>query len=171
MQISDAMRNSIGPPMEADGAGANHPTGAHAGGRRRDQLDSRWDADGAGIVRRDESQTAQRRPRCRENAVGFLALPVVELVLGRRGGGVIAAAQKRQLRLFLVPGEPGVSPLAGAQLLGQLVAARVAVELVLGGVDGLRFFEDLARELLVVDGRVATRVRRQLRGLCARPCG
>ena len=58
--------------------------------------------------------------------------------------------------------QPRPPTLAGAQLLGQLVAARVAVELVLGRVDGLGFFEDLARELLVIDVRVAARVARQL---------
>ena len=59
--------------------------------------------------------------------------------------------------------QPRPPTLAGAQLLGQLVAARVAVELVLGRVDGLGLFEDLARELLVIDIRVAARVARQLR--------
>ena len=59
--------------------------------------------------------------------------------------------------------QPRPPPFAGAQLLGQFVAARVAVELVLGRVDRLGFFEDLARELLVIDVRVAARVARQLR--------
>ncbi len=59
--------------------------------------------------------------------------------------------------------QPRPTTLAGAQLLGQFIAARVAVELVLGRVDGLGFFEDLARESLVVDVRVAARVARQLR--------
>ena len=58
--------------------------------------------------------------------------------------------------------QPRAPALAGAQLLGQLVAARVAVELVLGGIDRLGLFEDLARELLVVAVGVATGVRRNL---------
>jgi hypothetical protein len=44
------------------------------------------------------------------------------------------------------------------QLFRQLVAARVAIKLILGGVDRLGLFNDLARQLLVVDVRVATGV-------------
>src|SRR4051812_26147668 len=43
--------------------------------------------------------------------------------------------------------QPRPAALTGPQLLGQLVAAGVAVELVLCRVDGLGVFEDLAREL------------------------
>ena len=50
-------------------------------------------------------------------------------------------------------------------MLGQLVAARLAIELILGGIHRLGFFEDLARELLVVDVGVAARVARQLRAV------
>jgi hypothetical protein len=42
-------------------------------------------------------------------------------------------------------------PFAGLQLLGQLVAALLAVELVLGRVDAGSLLEDLAREILVVE--------------------
>ena len=66
-------------------------------------------------------------------------------------------------KLALGLAQPRPAAFAGAQLLGQLIAARVAVELVLGRVDGLGLFEDLARELLVIDVRVAARVARQLR--------
>ena len=83
----------------------------------------------------------------------------------------LAAAARNRPRLLrallfelaLGLAQPRPAALAGAQLLGQLVAARVAVELVLGRVDRLGLFEDLARELLVVDVRVAARVARQLR--------
>jgi hypothetical protein len=37
--------------------------------------------------------------------------------------------------------QPRAADLAGAQLLGQLVAAGVAIELVLGRVDGVGFLE------------------------------
>ena len=67
------------------------------------------------------------------------------------------------LELALGLAQPRPPPFPGAKLLGQFIAARVAVELVLGRVDRLGFFEDLARELLVIDVRVATRVARQLR--------
>jgi hypothetical protein len=50
-------------------------------------------------------------------------------------------------KLALGFAQPRPAAFAGAQLLGQLVAARVAVELILGGIDGLGFLEDLAREL------------------------
>ena len=80
----------------------------------------------------------------------------------------VARNRPRLLRALLFElalgfAQPRPTALAGAQLLGQFVAARVAVELVLGRVDGLGFFEDLARELLVIDVRVAARVARQLR--------
>ena len=60
---------------------------------------------------------------------------------------------QRALRFELTFGlaQPRPPTLTG----GQLVAARVAVNLVLGRVDGLRRFEDLARELLAIDVRVA----------------
>ena len=84
--------------------------------------------------------------------------------------GAVARNRPRLLRalrfeLALGFAQPRPPALAGAQLLGQLIAARVAVELILGRVDGLGFFEDLARELLVVDVRVAARVARQLRAV------
>ena len=50
--------------------------------------------------------------------------------------------------------KPGAPALAGAQVLGQLVAARLAVELVLGGVDAARLGEDLGGDLLVASSRV-----------------
>jgi hypothetical protein len=56
------------------------------------------------------------------------------------------------LELALGLAQPRPAALAGAQLLGQLVATRLAVVLVLGRVDRLGFFEDLARELLVIEG-------------------
>src|SRR5664280_3528935 len=43
------------------------------------------------------------------------------------------------------------SPLTGLQMLRQLIAARLAVELVLGGVDVGSLLQDLPRELLVVE--------------------
>jgi hypothetical protein len=57
---------------------------------------------------------------------------------------------------------PRPATLTGRQLLGQLVAARIAVELILGGVGGLGLLEDLARKLLVIDVRVATGVGMKL---------
>jgi hypothetical protein len=58
--------------------------------------------------------------------------------------------------------QPGAPAFAAAQLGRQLVAARVAIALVLFGVDGARLFEDLLGELLVATGGVAARVSVQL---------
>jgi len=77
--------------------------------------------------------------------------------LGReRGTGCGCVALALQAALGLAQPRPTTRP--GRQLLGQLVAAPIAVELVLGGVDGLGLFDDLARQLLVIDVRVATGV-------------
>ena len=54
---------------------------------------------------------------------------------------------------------------AGAQPLGQLVAARLAEQLVLGRVDARRLFEDLASDLLVAARRVMRGVRGHLRAV------
>jgi hypothetical protein len=94
-----------------------------------------------------------------EAALGFFETP-----------GAVAPDRPRLLRALLFKPalgftQPRPAALAGAQLLGQLVAARVAVELVFGGIDRLGLLEDLARELLVVAVRVATRVRRDLRAV------
>ena len=50
--------------------------------------------------------------------------------------------------------QPGTATRRGSQLLGQLVAALVAIERVLGLVDAARLLEDLLGDLLVVAGRV-----------------
>ena len=91
-----------------------------------------------------------------EAPLGFLET----LAAATRNRPRLLGAMLLQLALGLAQPRP---PFPGAQLLGQLVAARLAVKLVLGGVDRLGFFEDLARELLVIDIRVAARVARQLR--------
>src|SRR5215210_7115305 len=54
---------------------------------------------------------------------------------------------------------------AGAQPLGQLVAARVAEQLVLGRVDARGVLEDLPRDLLVTAGGVMRRRRGDLRAV------
>src|SRR5215211_4321816 len=59
----------------------------------------------------------------------------------------------RPIALKLAPGvrQRGPTPLAGPQLLGQLVTALLTVELVLGRADAGGLLENLARELLVVE--------------------
>src|SRR6185295_19012825 len=80
-------------------------------------------------------------------------------VVRRRFAGVVAFAGKALLGLAqsLAP------PLARAQLLGQLVAALVAVELVFAAVDLGRLGEDLACDLAEVAVGVAGRIGRHLR--------
>ncbi len=55
----------------------------------------------------------------------------------------------RELLLGLA--QRSTSPLTRAQMLRQLIAARLTVERVLGGVDLARLLQDLAGELLVVE--------------------
>jgi hypothetical protein len=71
---------------------------------------------------------------------------------------------RRALRLKALLGlaQPAAPALGGGELRRQLVPARVPMELVLGSVDRLRFLENLARELLVVEVLVARRVRVEL---------
>ena len=69
------------------------------------------------------------------------------------------------LQALLGLAQPAATTLRGRELRRQLVAARLAVELVLGRVDRLGLLEDLARELLVVEVLVARRVRLQLRAV------
>jgi hypothetical protein len=81
--------------------------------------------------------------------------------------GAIAWHRSRlslSLLLQAAPGlaQPSAPTLRRAQLLGQLIAARVTVELVLGRVGGLGLFEDLARDLFVIEVRVAACVGVQL---------
>ena len=88
-------------------------------------------------------------------ALGLLA----SRALGRLPCGAVAL----ELALCLAQ---GLAPaLRRAQVLGQLVTARLAVELVLApvGLGGLG--EDLARDLLVVAIGVKRRVRRDLRAV------
>jgi hypothetical protein len=54
--------------------------------------------------------------------------------------------------------QPAAPALGRGQLGRQLVAARLAVELILGRVDGLGLLKDLARDLLVVEVLIATGV-------------
>jgi hypothetical protein len=71
----------------------------------------------------------------------------------------LRAAARHRLRVRRALGLQallGLAQLAAATLRGrelrrQLVATRLAVELVLGRVDGLGLFDDLARQLLVVE--------------------
>jgi hypothetical protein len=99
------------------------------------------------------------RARAHPAPVAHHAAPVVGLEVGVR----LALSGEVFLQAALGLAQPGPPALAGAQLLGQLVAARVAVELVLGRVDRLRFLEDLARDLPVIEILIATGVRMQLR--------
>jgi hypothetical protein len=66
------------------------------------------------------------------------------------------------LELALGLRKPAPATLAGAEPLGQLVAARLAVELVLDLVDAPCLGDDLARDPLVVEVRLAARVRGDL---------
>ena len=69
------------------------------------------------------------------------------------------------LRALLGLAQPAATALGGRELRRQLVAARVPMELVFGRVDRLGFLDDFARELLVIDVRVARRVRLDLRAV------
>src|SRR5882757_11343071 len=59
------------------------------------------------------------------------------------------------LQALLGVAQPRPPALAAAPLLGQLVAARLAVEFVLGGVGRDRLLDELARDLLVIEVLVA----------------
>jgi hypothetical protein len=103
---------------------------------------------------------SHRRPGATRRTVGPLGLlealgPVARIRPGLQGALLFETA--------LGFAQPRAAALAGAQLLGQLVAAGLAVELVFGGVDRFGLFEDLARELLVVAVGIATGVRGDLR--------
>ena len=50
-------------------------------------------------------------------------------------------------------------------MLGQLVAALLAIELILGSIDRGGLFEDLPRDPLIVDVGVTARVRDDLRAV------
>ena len=66
---------------------------------------------------------------------------------------------ERELRLA----QPCAALGRGAEPLGQLVAALLAVELILGGVDLAGLLEDLLRDLAVAAVLVVRRRRRDLR--------
>lgn len=53
--------------------------------------------------------------------------------------------------LLLGFAQRSASALVGSQVLGQLIAALLPIELVLGSVDLVRLLQDLAGELLVVE--------------------
>ena len=67
-------------------------------------------------------------------------------------------------RLLGLAQDPAAVP-ARAQPLGQLVAARLAIELVLGRVDARGVLEDLPCDLLIAARRVMGRRRRELRAI------
>jgi len=79
------------------------------------------------------------------------------LTRDRRGlrGALIVQPAPRGLK-------PLLTPVRGRQLGRQLVTAAIAEALVLGGVDRARVLEDLARQALVVNIRLAARVGRDL---------
>jgi hypothetical protein len=58
--------------------------------------------------------------------------------------------------------QPPPPPVLGRQLGRQLIAARLAIELVLRRIGGLGLLEDLAGDLLVVHRRIAARVGENL---------
>jgi hypothetical protein len=76
-------------------------------------------------------------------------------------GGLVALAVQALLRFAQRP----AATVAGAQRLGQLVAARVTVELVLALIDLGRLTQDRPRELTEVAVGVHRRVRRHLRAI------
>ena len=61
--------------------------------------------------------------------------------------------------------QPPTTALAGREVLGQLIAALIAVELILGCVDFGGLFEDLPRDPIEVSVRVTARVRMNLRAV------
>src|ERR1039458_8206153 len=61
--------------------------------------------------------------------------------------------------------QPPTTALAGRQMLWQLIAALLAVELILGRVDLGGLFEDLLRDLIEVGVCFAARVRVDLRAI------
>jgi len=61
--------------------------------------------------------------------------------------------------------QPATTALAGREMLEQLVAALLAIELILGGVDFGGLFEDLPCDLIEVGVRFAARVRMDLRAV------
>src|SRR5664279_1144303 len=74
------------------------------------------------------------------------------------------------LRAFLIElafclAQPPTTALTSRKVLGQLVAALLAVELILGGIDLCGLFEDLPRDLIEVDVRFAARVCMDLRAV------
>ena len=69
------------------------------------------------------------------------------------------------LQALLGFAQPTAAALCGLKLGRQLVAARLTVERVFGGVDGLGFFDDLARELPVIEVLIARRVGMDLRAV------
>ena len=85
-----------------------------------------------------------RRARTRDR-LGFLGAFLIELAFGLA--------------------QPATPALAGREVLGQLIAALLAIELILGGVDFGGLFEDLPRDLIEVSVRVAARVRMNLRAV------
>ena len=92
-------------------------------------------------------------------AAAALVLGAAARHRGRLVGGFgLILALLPLLELALGLGEPAPAALARAQLLGQLVAARLAVEAVLGLVGGLRLGDDLAGDPLVICVRLAARV-------------
>jgi hypothetical protein len=69
------------------------------------------------------------------------------------------------LQALLGLAQPPAATLCGRELLRQLVAARLAIELVLGRVDRLGLLDDLPGQLLEVEILVARRVRLHLRAV------
>jgi len=67
--------------------------------------------------------------------------------LGLRVPSVYTLARE----LLLGSPQRSTPPLTGAQMLGQLVPARLAVERILGSVNLARLLQNLPRELLVVN--------------------
>jgi hypothetical protein len=82
-----------------------------------------------------------------------------------RPGRRLRRGRLRSPALELLPGltQGRASPPARPQVFGQLVAARLAVELVLAAVRLRRLGQDLARDPLITAIGLARRVRRDLR--------
>ena len=84
---------------------------------------------------------------------------VCDLRIGDRLRNLRLAAGPLLARCLLVGAAKELrSPFPGAQLLGQLIPARLPIQLVLGLVDRLRLRQDLPRDLVKPQRRLTTRV-------------
>src|SRR5436190_20447993 len=92
-------------------------------------------------------------------------VPALDQPLGPTLRNLLGSRRALGLERLLRLAQPRASIAARAQPLGQLVAARLAVELVLGRIDPSGLLEDLLRDLLIATRRTLARSRRDLRAV------